>query len=71
MTYRFCPHCATRLLALEGHDYRRQCRACQWIYWGNAKPTACALVERNGSEGLEILLVRRAIEPRPYLNLKA
>src|SRR5687768_10822549 len=63
LTYRFCPRCATPLRPFDDHAYRRQCPACQWVYWGNAKPTACALVERIGPRGLEILLVRRAIEP--------
>jgi NAD+ diphosphatase len=63
MTYRFCPQCATALTPFDGHSYRRKCPACDWIYWGNAKPTACALVEREGPRGTEVLLVRRAIEP--------
>lgn len=62
-TYRYCPRCATPLEPYEGHPYRRRCPACEWIYWGNAKPTACALVERAGPAGPEVLLVRRAIEP--------
>jgi ADP-ribose pyrophosphatase YjhB (NUDIX family) len=63
MTYRYCPRCATPLQSFDEHPYRRKCPNCGWIYWGNAKPTACALVEREGPRGKEVLLVRRAIEP--------
>ena len=61
--YRFCPHCATPLAPFDERPYRRHCPACGWIHWGNPRPTTCALVEREGEAGRELMLVRRAIEP--------
>lgn len=63
MPYRYCPLCATALTPFDETAYRRRCPACGWLHWGNPRPTVCGLVEREGAEGMELLLVRRAIEP--------
>jgi ADP-ribose pyrophosphatase YjhB (NUDIX family) len=60
---RFCPACGGALTTRRLHagEPERQVRArCGRVHYRNAKPTACALVLREG----RVLLVRRAIAPR-------
>jgi ADP-ribose pyrophosphatase YjhB (NUDIX family) len=53
-----CPHCAT-----AGED-PLVCDRCGWRWFANPKPAAAVLLERTGETGeIEILLLRRAVEP--------
>ena len=61
--YRHCPRCASALQPYDERPYRRHCPSCDWRYWGNPRPTTGTLVEREGPDGLELLLIRRGIEP--------
>ncbi len=53
-----CPHCAS------ADEQPIVCDRCAWRWYANPKPAAAVLVERRGSAGeVEILLLRRAVEP--------
>jgi ADP-ribose pyrophosphatase YjhB (NUDIX family) len=55
--WRFCPRCASELVAGDG---RVDCPSCGFVGYANSAPTASALcVDDRG----RLLLVRRAIEP--------
>lgn len=62
LSYRFCPKCggelARKFVEQEGH-HRLVCQSCGFIFYLSSKPTASALVIRDG----KVLLVERAIEP--------
>ena len=60
--FRFCPDCAHPLPtppADPGRVVHQDCPACGAIHYKNAKPTASALIVRDG----RVLLARRAVEP--------
>ncbi len=58
--FRYCPNCAALLPADPANPHAPQtCAACGATYYHNSKPTAGALIVRDG----QILLVERAIEP--------
>lgn len=59
--YRFCPKCAGELAArwIEERE-RLVCARCGFVLYVNPRPTTCAVVV----EGEQVMLVRRAIEPR-------
>lgn len=53
-----CPHC------VEADEQPLVCERCSWRWYPNPKPAAAVLVERVADGGLvEILLLRRAVEP--------
>jgi 8-oxo-dGTP diphosphatase len=58
---RFCPKCAAGLTArlMEGRE-RLVCEACGFVLYLNPRPTTCAVVV----DGDQVMLVRRAVEPR-------
>jgi ADP-ribose pyrophosphatase YjhB (NUDIX family) len=59
---RFCPDCGHALPAPDRPPRRllaQSCPACGAVHYRNAKPTASALVIRDGA----VLLGRRAVEP--------
>lgn len=57
-TVPVCPHC------LEAGEEPLVCDRCAWRWYANPKPAAAVLVERTGDGGqVEILLLRRAVEP--------
>lgn len=59
-TPRFCALCGAALIGrVIDNRIRQVCPSCGQVQWRNAKPTAGALVLRNG----KVLLVRRSIEP--------
>ncbi len=62
MRAHYCPACGGPLQARQlhcGEPARDVCMRCGRIHFRNAKPTASALVVRDG----RVLLVQRAIEP--------
>lgn len=59
--FRFCPQCATPLVAREaledgGPKTRLRCPACGYIHWNNPTPVLAAIVELDG----KVLLARNA-----------
>ena len=59
--FRFCPRCATGLVARDDHGKRRPtCPACGFIHYRNPVPAAGVLLVRRS----EVLLVRRRFDPR-------
>jgi ADP-ribose pyrophosphatase YjhB (NUDIX family) len=66
--YRFCPFCSTPLAPekISGRRYN-PCRECGFVDYGNARPTAGAVVVNDKNE---VLLARRAGPPmKGYWNL--
>jgi ADP-ribose pyrophosphatase YjhB (NUDIX family) len=64
--FRYCPDCARPLpgpTEAPERVLRQDCPACGAVHYRNAKPTASALVVREG----KVLLARRAVEP--FANL--
>ena len=64
--YKFCPCCACPLpMPAEPPErvVQLECPACGAVHYRNAKPTASALVVRDG----RVLLGRRSIEPHKDL----
>jgi ADP-ribose pyrophosphatase YjhB (NUDIX family) len=64
--FRFCPFCAHALptpAELPERVVRQECPHCRAEHFRNAKPTASALVVRDG----RVLLGRRSIEPHKDL----
>lgn len=59
---KFCPYCSARLTRRELEDrLRLYCRGCQTIIYENPVPATCVVV---GSPEGEILLVKRAVDPK-------
>lgn len=52
-----CPHCATP------DEQPLTCDRCGWRWYANPKPAAAVLLERTNGDALEVLLLRRAVEP--------
>jgi ADP-ribose pyrophosphatase len=52
-----CPHCATAA------DQPVTCDRCGWRWYSNPKPASAVLLERRNGEAIEVLLLRRAVEP--------
>lgn len=53
-----CPHC------VEADEQPIVCDRCTWRWYANPRPAAAVLVERLADGGqVEILLLRRAVEP--------
>jgi 8-oxo-dGTP diphosphatase len=53
-----CPHC------VEADEEPIVCDRCSWRWHANPRPAAAVLVERRADGGqVEILLLRRAVEP--------
>lgn len=64
MRYSFCPKCGARLkIGLEHNKKRSICTKCGFVFYQNSKPTASAIISKNG----KILMGKRSIEP--YKNL--
>lgn len=60
--FQFCPRCAAPLPTPDEPPervVRQECSACGAVHYKNAKPTASALVIRDG----RVLLGRRSVEP--------
>ncbi len=58
--FTYCPNCAARLPSDPGNPHAPQsCPSCGATYYHNSKPTAGALILRDG----QILLAERAIDP--------
>lgn len=59
--YRYCPKCAGPLVArLIEERERLICAACGYVLYQNPRPATCAVVV----DGDQVMLVRRAVEPR-------
>lgn len=58
-TVPVCPHC------IEADEQPIVCERCSWRWYANPRPAAAVLVERRTAAGcqVEILLLRRAVEP--------
>lgn len=52
-----CPHCATQ------PEQPLVCERCGWRWYANPKPAAAVLLERGEGSSVEILLLRRAVQP--------
>jgi ADP-ribose pyrophosphatase YjhB (NUDIX family) len=53
-----CPHC------VQADEQPIVCERCSWRWYANPRPAAAVLVERRSDGGqVEILLLRRAVEP--------
>ena len=62
----FCTQCGGRLEWKTLDDERHPqpvCTKCGHVEWQNPKPTVSALLTRRGSNGVEVLMVRRARPP--------
>src|SRR5262245_27413194 len=58
---RFCPLCATRLVARDDHGVRRRtCPKCGYIHYRNPVPAAGVVLHERG----RVLLVKRRYDPR-------
>lgn len=58
----YCPRCAGDLMIglVSGEERDRlHCTSCALVLYDNPAPTACAVIEREGS----VMLTRRGIEP--------
>ena len=55
--WKHCPRCGE---PIGGDDARRECRACGFVAYASAKPTACAVVVDPAGR---VLLARRRNEP--------
>jgi 8-oxo-dGTP diphosphatase len=57
----FCPRCGTPVVIEEHFGQQRPaCPTCGWIYFADPKVAVAGLIEKDG----QVLLVRRAIDPR-------
>ena len=73
---RFCPRCAGELEWRPAGDAGAEhptCTRCGFVLWQHPKPSVEALIVRDGSAGLEILLGRRGSDdawdlPGNFLN---
>ena len=52
-----CPHCALP------EEQPLTCERCAWRWYANPKPAAAVLLERTSDDVLEVLLLRRAVQP--------
>ncbi len=61
ITFNYCPRCATPLSDYtEGHQTRKRCESCGYIYYRNPVPAAGGVICRD----LAVCLVKRAFEPK-------
>ena len=66
MSFRFCPACATELVAgTHGERQRLACTGCGWVHWDNPTPIVAAIVELDG----RVLLARNAAWPSKMFAL--
>jgi len=62
--HRFCPYCATPLVARDDHGtLRPTCTVCGHIAYQNPAPAVGVILERKGS----VVLVKRRYEPQAGL----
>jgi ADP-ribose pyrophosphatase YjhB (NUDIX family) len=64
---RFCHQCGAAVILSyvdEEHRDRLVCESCGFIHYLNPRVVANVIPERNGVNGREALLMRRALEPR-------
>lgn len=60
MTFKFCPLCASPMNPYEEDGFRREkCPKCGWVHYHNSRPTASAIIVRDG----KVLLCKRAKDP--------
>jgi len=60
-TINYCPRCGTAVTQAERFGRLRPvCPSCNWVYFADPKVAVALLVER----GDEVLLVRRAVDPK-------
>jgi ADP-ribose pyrophosphatase YjhB (NUDIX family) len=52
-----CPHC------VHEDEQPILCDRCSWRWYANPRPAAAVLLERDGADGPELLMLRRAVEP--------
>lgn len=58
--FRFCPQCASELMAWEHEGRPRlRCGACNWVHWNNPTPVVAGIIEYNN----QVLLARNAAWP--------
>ncbi|GHH48098.1 NUDIX domain-containing protein [Streptomyces candidus] len=62
MTYTHCPHCGTPYA--DAHGWPRTCAACHESVYRNPLPVAVALLPVRTADGVGLLVITRAIEPR-------
>ena len=71
--FRFCPNCATELLAIAadedgGLKTRLRCPACGYTHWNNPTPVLAAVIELADRDG-QLLLARNAAWPGKFFGL--
>jgi mutator protein MutT len=60
MIFKFCPLCAAPMSPYEDDGFKREkCSKCGWVHYHNSRPTASAIIIRDG----KILLCKRASDP--------
>jgi len=68
MPYKFCPQCATELVAAEVDGRSRtKCPACDFVFWDNPIPVVAAVVEHAG----KVILTRSKGWPERWLGIVA
>lgn len=66
INYRFCPHCATRLVETElAARTHNKCPSCGFIFWDNPIPVVAAIVELEGN----IVLARNRDWPEKWYGI--
>ena len=61
-TFKYCPRCGSVNFSVNDERSRR-CGDCGFVYYLNASAATAAFIVREGREGKEILVGRRAAEP--------
>lgn len=60
MNYKYCPVCGSKLnKVMKDERPRLECPQCKFIFYQNSKPTASALIIKDG----KVLLGKRRSEP--------
>ena len=68
MPYKYCPQCATPLIAAEVDGRTRaRCPACDFVHWDNPVPVVAAIVEHKG----KVILTRNKGWPEKWLGIVA
>ena len=60
--FKYCPRCGSAHFRIDG-ERSRQCEDCGFTYFLNASAATAAFIVREGADGKEILVGRRAQEP--------
>lgn len=68
MPYKFCPQCASLLIAADVDGCQRlKCPACDFVHWDNPIPVVAAIVEHEG----KVILTRSKGWPEKWLGVVA